>query len=122
MTRCGFVPGWRWARRSACMLVVAAACSAAVPQQALAAQVQAYVLFEIAASANTNAAAEKLRGTSLSNCLQLIIGQRARDVIVHIACDERGDDRRYLNEAFLQLSRVDGIARATVVSVKQGAE
>jgi hypothetical protein len=70
------------------------------------------------------AAADKLRSTSLGNCLQIIVGRRARDVIVHVACDERGDqgDTSYLNQAFLALSRIDGIARATIVSLKQGGD
>jgi hypothetical protein len=75
---------------------------------------QAYVVFEIAASSNVSATTDKLRSTSLGNCKQLIIGGHLRDVFVHIACDEGGD----LNQAFLRLSRVDGIARATIVSLK----
>src|SRR5262249_11760643 len=95
------------------MFAVAAACCGGIPLQALAAQVQAYVIFEIAASSDVSAAAEKLRSTSLSNCLQFIIGHHARDVFIHIACDERGDgDTSNLNQAFLTLSRVDGIAHA----------
>ena len=106
------------------LLAVAAACCGAIPQQVLAAQVQAYVIFEIVASADVSAAAEKLRSTSLGNCLQLIIGRHARDVFVHIACDERGDrgDTSFLNRAFLALSGVDGIARATIVSLKHGTD
>jgi hypothetical protein len=114
----------RSARRAASLLAVAAACCGAIPQQALAAQVQAYVIFEIAASSDASAAVEKLRSTSLGNCLQLIIGGHARDIFVHIACDERGDrgDTSFLNQAFLALSRVDGIARATIVSLKPGTD
>jgi hypothetical protein len=93
------------------------------PQQALAAVVQAYIIFEIAASSDETATAEKLRSTGLANCLQLIIGRHARVVFVHIACDERGDsDPSYLNQALQRLSRVDGIARATLVSLKQGTD
>lgn len=99
---------------------LAAACFSVVPQQAVAAQVQAYAIFEVAPSANVNAAVEKLRGTSLSNCLQLVIGAQARDVILHIACDERSTDTSYLNQAMVALAKVDGIFRATIVSVKQG--
>lgn len=115
---------WLSARRAASLAAVAAACGGAIPQQALAAEVQAYVFFEIAASSEANAAADKLRSTSLGNCLQLIVGRHARDVFVHIACDERGDrgDTRFLNQAFLALSGVGGIARATIVSVKHGGD
>ena len=43
---------------------------------------------------------------------------------VHIACDEHGDreDTSNLNQAFMTLSRVDGIARATIVSLKHGTD
>jgi hypothetical protein len=82
-------------------------------QVALAAQLQAYVIFEIVPSSDENAAAEKLKSASLRNCLQLVVGRHARDVFVHIACDERD-----LNEGFSELSRVDGISRATIVSLK----
>jgi hypothetical protein len=81
---------------------------------ALAAQVQAYGIFEIVPSSDGNAVAEKLRSTSLRNCLQLVVGRHARDIFVHIACDERD-----LSEGFLELSRVDGISRATIVSLKR---
>jgi hypothetical protein len=111
------------ARSAAAALAVAAACCGAIPQHALAAQVQAYVIFEIVASSNVSAVADKLRSTSLGNCLQLIFGSHARDIFVHIACDE--EDRggtSYLNRAFLALSRVDGVARATIVSLKHGAD
>ncbi len=114
---------WRTARGAASLLAIGACCGA-IPQQTLAAQVQAYVIFGIAASSDVSAAAEKLRSTSLSNCLQLVIGRHAQDVFVHIACDEREDrgDTSYLNQAFLALSRVDGIARATIVSLKYGTD
>jgi hypothetical protein len=112
---------WRSMRRTASLLAVAAVCYGAMPQQAFAAMVQAYILFEIAAPSDVSAAAEKLRSTSLANCKQLILGHPARDVVVHIACDERGDPS-YLNQAMQKLARVDGIARATIVSVKQGAD
>jgi hypothetical protein len=95
-------------------------CSATFSSQALAAQVQAYVLFELSASSSVSATTEKLRSTSLSNCLQLIIGGHAREVFVHVACDERGTDTSYLGQAVMALSRVDGVARATVVLVKTG--
>jgi hypothetical protein len=119
MKRSGPALAWRSARRAASLLAVAVCCGA-IPQQAFAAQVQAYVVFEIAASSDVSAAAEKLRSTSLSNCLQLVVGRHAQDVFVHIACDEREDrrDASYLNQAFLALSRVDGIDRATIVSLK----
>jgi hypothetical protein len=101
-------------------LALAATCFSSIPQQVLAAQVQAYAIFEVASSANVNATVEKLRGTSLGNCLHLVIGTQARDVILHIACDERSTDTSYLNQAMVALSKVDGIARATIVSVRQG--
>jgi hypothetical protein len=120
----GRAHAWRSAPSAVSLLAVAAACCGAIPQQALAAQVQAYVIFEVAASSDVSAASEKLRSTSLGNCLQLIIGRHARDVFVHIACDERGGrgDTSYLSQAVLALSRVDGIARATIVSLKQGTD
>ena len=90
-------------------------------QPALAAQVQAYVIVDVAAASNASAAAEKLRSTSLGNCLQLILGSHGRTVVLHLACDE--DDRadtRFLSQALIELSRVDGVARATIVSVRRG--
>jgi hypothetical protein len=48
--------------------------------------------------------------------LQLVVGHHARDIVVHIACDDRDRD---LSAAFLELSRVDGISRATIVSLKR---
>lgn len=85
-----------------------------LPRAAFAAQLQAYAIFEIAPSSDDNAVAEKLRSTSLRNCLQLLVGRQARDVFVHIACDDRD-----LNEAFSELSRVNGISRATLVALKR---
>jgi hypothetical protein len=115
MKRFDWVTAWRSARTGAFLLVVAAA----FPQQTQAAQVQTYVIFEIAASSDQTTVADKLRSTSLGNCLQLVVGQHARDVFVHIACDESGQDTSYLEKAFLQLSRVEGIARATIVALKR---
>ena len=103
------------------MLAIATACSAAFPQQTLAAQVETYVIFEVAASSDQAGVAEKLRSTSLGNCLQLVVGQHARDVVVHIACDESGPDSKYLETAFIKLSGIPGIARATIAALKQGA-
>jgi hypothetical protein len=120
MKRCDRFAARRSARTGALLLAVtAAACSAALPRQSQAAQVQTYVMFEIAASADAKAVADTLRSTSLGNCLQLVVGQQARDVFVRIACDESGPDSNYLATAFLRLSRVDGIARATIVALKQ---
>jgi hypothetical protein len=101
-------------------LAAAAAWLSVIPQQAVAAQVQAYAIFEVASSANVTATVEKLRSTSLGNCLQLVVGAHARDVILHIACDESSTDTGYLNQAMVTLSKVDGISRATIVSLKQG--
>ena len=117
-SRC--VQAWRSAQRSVYLLAVAATCCGAFPHQTLAGQVQAYVVFEVGASSTESAVEEKLRGTSLSNCKQLIVGSHLLDVFVHIACDEpdRGDG--YLDQAFVRLSRVDGIARASIVSLKRG--
>jgi hypothetical protein len=103
------------------ILTLAAACFSAIPQQAVAAQVQAYAIFEVASSANVTATVDKLRSTSLGNCLQLVVGAHARDVILHVACDESSTDTSYLNQAMVTLSKVDGISRATIVSLKQGA-
>ena len=107
-----FACSWENARRAA-PLVAVLICCWAIPQMAFAAQLQAYVIFETVPSSDENAAAEKLRSASLRNCLQLVVGRHARDVFVHIACDERD-----LNEGFSELSRVDGISRATIVSLK----
>jgi hypothetical protein len=87
-------------------LALAAVCFSAIPQQAAAAQVQAYAIFEVASSANVNATVEKLRGTSLGNCLHLVIGTQARDVILHIACDERSTDTSYLNQAMVAFQKL----------------
>ena len=73
------------------VLAATAAGFVANAQPALAAQVQAYVIVDVAAASNASAAAEKLRSTSLGNCLQLILGSHARTVVLHLACDE--DDR-----------------------------
>jgi len=83
--------------------------------------VQAYVIFEVGAAADDNATTERLRSTSLGNCKQLIIGRHARDVFVHIACDEQHGST-HLQQAMLDLSRVEGVVRATLVSVKHSAE
>lgn len=104
--------GWKFAQRAAPLVLVLTCC--ATPQMAHAAQVQAYGLFEIIPSSDSRAVAEKLRSTSLQNCLQLVVGSHARDIIVHIACDEGN-----LSEGFVELSRADGIARATIVSLKR---
>ena len=120
MRRFDWVAARRSTRTGAYLLATAAACSAAFPQQTLAAQIQTYVIFEIAASSDQTAVTEKLRSTSLGNCLQLVVGQQARDVFVHIACDESGQDSKYLETAFLKLSGIPGIARATIVALKQG--
>jgi hypothetical protein len=111
----------RTARTSA-YAFAAAACAMVMSVPASAAQVQAYVIFEVAASANVIAVVEKLRSTSLGNCLQLIIGSHARVIVAHVACDEAGADTRYLNQALIELSRAEGVARATTVSIKHGAD
>jgi hypothetical protein len=105
------------------VLAATAAGFLANAQPALAAQVQAYVIVDVAAGSNASAAGEKLRSTSLGNCLQLILGSHARTVVLHLACDE--DDRadtRFLSQALIELSRVDGVARATIVSVRRGSD
>jgi hypothetical protein len=91
------------------------------PQQTIAAQVQAYVIFETGATSNAETVADKLRSTSLNNCLLIIVGRRARDVLVHVACDEQANSN-YLGRAFAELSGVDGVARANLVLVKAGTE
>ena len=102
-------------------LVLAATCFSTIPQQALAAQVQAYAIFEIAPSGNVSATAEKLKGTSLGNCLTRVIDTQAGAVVLHIACDESSANTSYLNQAMVALSKVDGVSRATIMSVRQGA-
>jgi hypothetical protein len=104
------------------LLAIAAVSCGVFPQQTLAGQVEAYVVFELGASSDESASADKLRGTSLGNCKQLIIGRHARDVFVHIACDERDQGENYLDQAFLRLSRTDGIVRATIVSLRSGKD
>jgi hypothetical protein len=114
----------RWARKGVCMLAVAVACSGAMAQQALAAQVQAYIIFQLDASSSVSVTTAKLGSTSLGNCLQLVIGSHLLDVFVHVACDESGnrDETNNLNQALVDLSRVDGIARSTIVSLMHGAD
>jgi hypothetical protein len=88
-------------------------------------QAQAYLLFEIAVASDPSGTAERLRSTSLGNCLQVVIGSFARDVIVHLACDERGGGQvgtSYLNQAVLELSRVNGVAQSTVLMVRRVAQ
>ena len=121
MTWSSWIAAWQRAQRGACWLTVAAICVVAFPQNTFAGQVQAYVLFQIAASSDAGAAADKLRSTSLGNCLQLVIGHHARDVFVHIACDEQSNTN-YLSQAFVQLSGVEGIARANFLLLKQGTD
>ena len=120
MKRSGWVHSWRSLRGAACLLAVAGACSAAFPQQALSAVVQAYVVFEIGGSSDRSATVEKLRSKGLGNCLQVIVGQHQGDVFVHIACDERGgrEDRRFFNQALTDLSGIERIVRTTLVSLK----
>ena len=121
MTRSSWVEARRRMQRGAGWLTLAAICVVAFPQKAFAGQVEAYVLFQIAASSNAGAAADKLRSTSLANCLQLVVGHHARDVFVHIACDEQSNTN-YLSQAFVQLSGVEGVARANFVLLKQGTD
>jgi hypothetical protein len=78
-------------RRAAYVVATTVAGFITNPQHALAAQVQAYIMFDVAASSNAGGVVEKLRSTSLGNCLQLIVGSHARTVVLHLACDE--DDR-----------------------------
>ena len=81
------------------------------------------MIVDVAAASNASTAAEKLRSTSLGNCLQLIVGSQARTVVLHLACDE--DDRadtRFLGQALIELSRVDGVARASIVSVRRSSD
>jgi len=118
MILCHKVQGFRG---SLCVFVLAAACFAAIPRQALAAQVEAYAIFELNPSTSVSAAEEKLRSTSLSNCLQLIIGSKVRDVVVHIACSEFGTDTNYLSQALMALSNVAGVSRATIVFLRRDA-
>jgi hypothetical protein len=109
----------KWARIGT--LAVALASSGLCSQPAMASQVQAYMLFELDDAFGSGDTIERLRSTSLSNCLQLIIGSHARDVFVHVACDEAGGGGSVdnLNDALGELSAVEGVARATVISVKQ---
>jgi hypothetical protein len=111
-------------RRGIYGIATLAAFSATIPHQAFAAQVQAYVLFELADFSGASVATEKLRSTSLGNCLQLIIGHHQQDVFIHLACDDSGgsDDTSNLNRAMVDLSDVEGVARATIVSLKRGSD
>ena len=70
-------------------------------------QVEVYVIFGIDAGADKAATIEKLRSTSLQNCLQLIVGDHFNDVFVHIAGS--GDADVYT--AVAQLSAVKGVSR-----------
>ena len=105
-------------RKAAYALAATTVCFVALSQPALATQVQASMLFDVAASSDASAVAEKC-GTSLGNCLQLIVGSHARVLarvlaIVHLACDE--DDRtdtRVLSQAVCRVSiRPNGEMRA----------
>jgi hypothetical protein len=100
-------------------LVLAATCFSTIPQQALAAVVHAYAIFEIAPSADVNMTAQKLTGTSLGNCKPIFVGTKLRDVILLIDCDESSANTNYLSQAMADLSKVDGVSRATLVAVKQ---
>src|SRR3954453_2804176 len=92
------------------VLAATAAGFLANAQPALAAQVQAYLIVDVAAASNASSAAEKLRSTSLGNCLQLILGSPAGTVGLRPACGEHDRaDTRFLSQALIELSRVDGI-------------
>jgi hypothetical protein len=109
-------------RRPPRILVAVAALSlCALPSAAVARVIQAYLLFE-ADPSKTDAVREKLRGTSLGNCLQVLVGHPApNEIIVHLACDEQ-DDRNptgNLNRAVLELSAIDGVKRASIMVVRR---
>ena len=94
------------------------------PPEATAKAIQAYLLFELTGS-NTTVVVEKLRSTSLGNCKQLLLGHPiSHEVIVHLACDESDErnDTRYMSQALLELARVDGVKRATILVVKRDAQ
>jgi hypothetical protein len=74
-------------------------------------QVEAYVIFEIDAGSDKAATIEKLRSTSLQNCLQLIVGDHFRDAFVHIAGTEDAD----IYAAVATLCAVKGISRVVGV-------
>jgi hypothetical protein len=102
---------------------VAAVALGTAPQEVAAKTIQAYLLFELTGS-NTAGVVEKLRSTSLGNCKQVLLGPPiAQDVIMHLACDESDDrqDTRYMSQALLDLARVDGVKRATILVVKREA-
>ena len=75
-------------------------------------QIEAYVIFEIDAGADKAATIDKLRSTSLQNCLQLIVGDRFQDVFVHISGS--GDADVYT--AVAELSGVKGVPRVIGVA------
>jgi hypothetical protein len=75
-------------------------------------QIEAYVIFEIDAGADKPATIDKLRSTSLQNCLQLIVGDHFKDVFVHISGS--GDADVYT--AVAELSAVKGVSRVIGVA------
>jgi hypothetical protein len=99
------------------MLVASAAIVTIVPQEALARNVVSYVLFEFTGADTL----EKLRSTSLGNCLKIPIGSGdSSEVILHLRCSENNGSstNKYLNQAVVELSQVQGVRRATVLIVR----
>jgi hypothetical protein len=98
------------------MLVASAAIITAVPHAAFATTVVSYVLFEFTGSDT----ADKLTHTSLGNCKQLPVGSGgSNEFILHLRCDEAGGStNKYLNQAVIELSQVQGVRRTTVLIVK----
>ena len=75
-------------------------------------QSEVYVIFGVDTGTDKAATIEKLRSTSLRNCLQLIVGDHFQDVFVHIAGS--GDADVYA--AVAQLSAVKGVSRVIGVA------
>ena len=99
------------------MLVASAAIVTIVPQEALARNVVSYVLFEFTGSDT----AHKLTHTSLGNCKQLPVGSGdSNEFILHLRCSENDGSgtNKYLNQAVVELSQVQGVRRATVLIVR----
>jgi hypothetical protein len=93
------------------MLAAPMAFFATLPCEAAANVVVAYLLCDIAGSE----AAEKLRSTSLGNCLQHLVGRASdKELLLQLACDEPGGLGNPTSLSLAVLALGKGVRRVTV--------
>jgi hypothetical protein len=111
-------------RKKSGMILTAFAATVALgaaSHEATAEQMGAYLLFELTGS-DTAAVTARLESTSLGNCKQLLVGDAPSDeVIFHLLCDE-DEGTTNMSQAVVELARVDGVRRATVLAVKGASQ